>query len=392
MNFDLTDEQQMLQGAAREFLASRLKSEQLREASASPTMPSTRASGTRCPSSTGPACWSPRTTAARDSAPSTWPCCSSSSATRSLRGRSSRPRWPRSSSRAAATEEQRERYLAPLATGEQRGTLALWDRGAGWTPDDISLEPESSNGGYTLNGEKLFVLDAARADFLIVGATGGRRFIVERDADGVSIVPTPTIDGDAQAVRGQARRREGRGGRGVRRRRRARPRSGTRVHRARRRSWSGVAQRAIEMAVEYAKDRKQFGRAIGSYQAVSHKCAQMLLETEGARSAAYYAGLGRGQRAGDRADRVLDGEGLLLRRGERVTGASLQVHGGIGFTWEHDLHLWLKRAAATPSSSATRAGTASAWRISAGCRRRPEAGSPQSQSGSRQSRGLALSR
>ena len=72
----------------------------------------------------------------------------------------------------AATDEQKERYLAPLATGEQRGTLALWDAGAGWTPDDVTLEPEPADGGYVLNGEKLFVLDAATADFFIVGATG----------------------------------------------------------------------------------------------------------------------------------------------------------------------------------------------------------------------------
>ena len=72
------------------------------------------------------------------------------------------------------------------------------------------------------------------------------------------------------------------------------------------------------MAVEYAKERKQFGRPIGAYQAVSHRCAQMLLETEGARSAAYYAGLGRGQRAADGPDRSLDGEGVLPRTPARA--------------------------------------------------------------------------
>ena len=66
----------------------------------------------------------------------------------------------------AATDEQKERYLAPLATGEQRGTLALWDAGAGWSPDDITLEPEHANGGYVLSGEKLFVLDAAHGGLL----------------------------------------------------------------------------------------------------------------------------------------------------------------------------------------------------------------------------------
>jgi alkylation response protein AidB-like acyl-CoA dehydrogenase len=106
----------------------------------------------------------------------------------------------------------------------------------------------------------------------------------------------------------------------------------------------GIAQRTMDMAVSYAKERQQFGRPIGAYQAVSHRCAEMLLETENARSATYAAAWA--------AD--AEPEGLLLAAsiakaaasdaGWRVAGASLQVHGGIGFTWEHDLHLWLKRA------------------------------------------------
>ena len=132
------------------------------------------------------------------------------------------------------------------------------------------------------------MLDAARADFLIVGATGGRRFIVERDADGVSIVPTPTIDGTRKqyAVKldgvkvGEDAAFGGDGELDL---------AHARAFTALAAELVGVAQRALEMAVEYAKERKQFGRPIGSYQAVSHKCAQMLLETEGARSAAYYA-------------------------------------------------------------------------------------------------------
>ena len=107
---------------------------------------------------------------------------------------------------------------------------------------------------------------------------------------------------------------------------------------------TGVAQRAMEMAVDYAKERKQFGRPIGSYQAVSHRCAQMLLETEGARSATYYAAW-----AADNQPEIAELAASMAKAyasdaGTRVTGASLQVHGGIGFTWEHDLHLWLKRA------------------------------------------------
>jgi alkylation response protein AidB-like acyl-CoA dehydrogenase len=243
-----------------------------------------------------------------------------------------------------ATDEQRERYLAPLAAGDKRGTLALWDSGAGMNPEHITLEPEKTGDGWTLNGEKLFVLDAEIADFLIVGATGGRRFIVERDADGVSITQTPTIDStrkqyavtlDGVQVGDDSTYTADQDALGLAR---------ARAYTALAAELVGVAQRGMEMAVEYAKDRKQFGRPIGSYQAVSHQCAQMLLETEGARSASYYAGW-----AADNEPETAGLAGSVAKAyasdaAWRVTASSLQVHGGIGFTWEHDLHLWLKRA------------------------------------------------
>src|SRR4029078_1681507 len=107
---------------------------------------------------------------------------------------------------------------------------------------------------------------------------------------------------------------------------------------------TGLAQRALEMSVAYAKDRQQFGRPIGAYQAVAHRCAQMLLETEGSRSASYYAGW-----TADSERESLPQAGAMAKAyasdaGWRVTASALQVHGGIGFTWEHDLHFFLKRA------------------------------------------------
>ena len=139
-----------------------------------------------------------------------------------------------------------------------------------------------------LSGEKLFVYDAATADFFVVGATGDRRFIVERDAEGVSVTPTQTIDATRKqyAVKldgvkvGEDAAFGGDGAMAP-----ARVRAYTAVAA----ELTGIAQRTMEMAVDYAKERKQFGRPIGSYQAVSHRCAQMLLETEAARSAVYYA-------------------------------------------------------------------------------------------------------
>jgi alkylation response protein AidB-like acyl-CoA dehydrogenase len=187
------------------------------------------------------------------------------------------------------------------------------------------------------------VFDAATADFFVVGARGDRRFIVEQDAPGVTITPTPMIDatrkqyavkldgvkvGEEAAFGGDGAMQDAR----------------IRAYIAIAAELTGVAQRALEMAVDYAKERKQFNRPIGSYQAVSHRCAQMLLETEGARSATYYAAWAADNEPQTAPLAASMAKAYASDAGTRVTGASLQVHGGIGFTWEHDLHLFLKRA------------------------------------------------
>ena len=109
---------------------------------------------------------------------------------------------------------------------------------------------------------------------------------------------------------------------------------------------TGVAQRALEMAVEYAKERQQFGRPIGAYQAVSHRCAQMLLETENARSAVYGAAWAADAEPESLPLAASMAKAYASDAGWRVPDASIQVHGGIGFTWEHDLHFFLKRGKA----------------------------------------------
>ena len=108
----------------------------------------------------------------------------------------------------------------------------------------------------------------------------------------------------------------------------------------------GVATRAMEMAIEYAKERKQFDRPIGTYQAVSHACAQMLLEVEGARSAVYWAAWALDHEPETAPLAVACAKAYAGDAGRRVPRAALQVHGGIGFTWEHDLHFFLKRGEA----------------------------------------------
>src|SRR5690606_24796053 len=106
----------------------------------------------------------------------------------------------------------------------------------------------------------------------------------------------------------------------------------------------GAASRVLDLTVDYAKERVQFGRPIGSFQAVKHRCADMLVDVEGMRSAVYYAAwcVGAGDR--DRSIAASTAKTWCSDAGRRVMASGLQVHGGIGFTWEHDLHLFLKRA------------------------------------------------
>ena len=106
---------------------------------------------------------------------------------------------------------------------------------------------------------------------------------------------------------------------------------------------TGIAQRTMEMSVEYAKDRKQFDRPIGAYQAVSHRCAQMLLETENSRSAVYGAAWAADSEPESLPLAASTAKAYASDAGWRVPDAAIQVHGGIGFTWEHDLHFFLKR-------------------------------------------------
>jgi alkylation response protein AidB-like acyl-CoA dehydrogenase len=241
---------------------------------------------------------------------------------------------------AAGSDAQRERWLAPLAAGELRGTLAVWDEQSGWSPDHSEVELDSGK----LSATKIAVPDAAAADFLIVAGADGQHFLVEAGAPGVEIVPEPALDTTRKLYRvwfdGAP----------------AEPlRSGDRTAVAHAYAVIvvalaaenvGVAQRAMEMAVAYAKDRKQFDRPIGAYQAISHRCAQMLLEVEGARSLAYAAAwaLDHEPESGGRAASMA--KAYASDAGFRVTASALQVHGGIGFTWEHDLHFFLKRATA----------------------------------------------
>jgi alkylation response protein AidB-like acyl-CoA dehydrogenase len=213
----------------------------------------------------------------------------------------------------AGSDEQRERWLPGIASGQGLGAAAF-------TPDDDALVP-----------------DAEGATVLVL-PDGEDGMLVERGA--ADVKPIELIDSTRSYARVAASGGDTLSDACVRR-------GGDRVMVAVAAELTGVAQRAMEMAVEYAKEREQFGRPIGSYQAVSHRCAEMLLDTEEARSLTYYAGW-----AADAEPESLPLAASMAKARAsdaawRVTTSALQVFGGIGFTWEHDLHFLIKRARVT---------------------------------------------
>jgi alkylation response protein AidB-like acyl-CoA dehydrogenase len=245
---------------------------------------------------------------------------------------------------ACGSDEQKERWLRPLAAGEARGTPALFDAGSPARIGEFEMEGQGDGDGVVLSGEKVLVMDAGAADFLLVATADGRRHIVERGAEGVTVKPETSIDPtrrlfsvlfeDVRIEAGATLPGEAEDYFPV-------------FHRAcvaLAAEQTGVAQRTLEMAVQYAKEREQFGRPIGAYQAVSHRCAQMLLETENSRSATLYAAWTAEAEPETLPLAASMAKAYASDAAPRVADAAIQVHGGIGFTWEHDLHLFLKRA------------------------------------------------
>jgi alkylation response protein AidB-like acyl-CoA dehydrogenase len=244
------------------------------------------------------------------------------------------------------SDDQRERHLRPLAAGLLRGTPALWDAGSPASPGGFTMQARADGDGLLLDGEKVLVMDAAAADFFVVASADGRRHLVERGAAGVTVTPATSIDLTRRlySVRFDGVRVAAED---------TMPAEAAeyfpvffRLCVALAAESTGIAQRTMDMAVAYAKDRRQFGRPIGSYQAVSHRCAQMLLETENARSAVYGAAWAADAEPASLPKAASMAKAYASDAGWRVPDASIQVHGGIGFTWEHDLHFFLKRGRA----------------------------------------------
>jgi alkylation response protein AidB-like acyl-CoA dehydrogenase len=240
---------------------------------------------------------------------------------------------------AAGTDEQRSRWLPWLSDGSLRGTVAVWDAGSGWAPDHSEAEPADG----TLSTVKIGVADAATADVLIVAGADGRHYAVELGGPGVSISLQKSLDPTRKLYRvsldgAPAEPLAPDGGRIAH--------AYATIITALAAENVGVAQRALEMAVGYAGDRKQFERPIGSFQAISHRCAQMLLEVEGARSLSYWSAWALDNEPETALRAASMAKAYASDAGFRVCGSAIQVHGGIGFTWEHDLHFFFKRAKA----------------------------------------------
>jgi alkylation response protein AidB-like acyl-CoA dehydrogenase len=257
----------------------------------------------------------------------------------------------------AGTEEQKREVLPRIAQGQARITAAVTEPSGRWDADGITLAARPQGEGWRLEGVKLFVPDAAVADYVVVAArTGGdgedgvTLFLVRGRQAGIAIAPLETMDQTRpwyevrfqglelgpEAVMGSA----GQGWAPLRRT----LEWGTAALCA---EMVGGSQWVLDTSVEYAKTRHQFGKPIGVYQAVSHKLADMLLETESARSATYYAAWTVDADAPDRSLAVSMAKAYASDTYRRTAGNGIQVHGGIGFTWEHDMHLYFKRAKAS---------------------------------------------
>jgi alkylation response protein AidB-like acyl-CoA dehydrogenase len=252
----------------------------------------------------------------------------------------------------AGNEQQKQSYLPAIAAGRHTMGVALFEGPGGVSLDDVAMQAEVTGDGWVLTGRKQNVVFGHAVDtFLVVARTpeGPSLFLVPSAGPGISVQVVPTLDATTKqalvafdAVTVEDRMLLGRNGG-------ARPvveRMLRLASVALALDQIGGAQWCLETAVEHAQTRYQFGRAIGSFQAIKHRCADLLVAVEHARSTAHHA------------SRVTHDEAELavaaplaksVCSGAYVTaaGEAIQILGGTGFTWEHDLHLYFKRAKST---------------------------------------------
>jgi alkylation response protein AidB-like acyl-CoA dehydrogenase len=238
-------------------------------------------------------------------------------------------------------------HLPGIASGETIATVAFTEPNGRWDEAGIEASATADGDRWTLNGTKMFVLDGHTADLIIVAARTGAGvslFAVQGDAAGLTRTALPTMDQtrkqaklDLADVPATLIGTDGGG-------------------------WDvlstvldlaavalaaeqvGGAQQCLDLSVQYAKDRVQFGRPIGSFQAIKHKCADMLLEVESAKSAAYYAGWCASEMNDELPSVASLAKAYCSEAYFHAAAETIQIHGGIGFTWEHPAHMYFKRA------------------------------------------------
>jgi alkylation response protein AidB-like acyl-CoA dehydrogenase len=254
----------------------------------------------------------------------------------------------------AGTDNQKSSYLPKISSGELIATVAYLEPSAVWSADGIAMGARKDGAGYVLDGVKLFVNDGHVADCILVAARTGESgnrgitlFAVENNRPGIALTRLTTMDQtrklaeikfagvkvDTSDVVGDV----GGGWRVI-----SEVIDRGKVMLAG--EMMGGAQRVLELTVDYAKMRVQFGRPIGSFQAVQHKCANMMIDVEGAKSAAYYASWAVSNEGAEAPLAAALAKAAASDAFRRVSAEGIQVHGGIGFTWDHDMHLYFKRA------------------------------------------------
>jgi alkylation response protein AidB-like acyl-CoA dehydrogenase len=244
-------------------------------------------------------------------------------------------------------EEAKKDLLPGIAAGTTIATLALTEDSGRWSTDAVTLAASETGGEWRLDGHKMFVIDGHNADLLLVAArtsSGVSLFAVDPGASGVTRTPLATMDQTRKQARIEfvatpARLVGAEGGAD-----RVLSRTLDLAAVALAAEQVGGAQRCLDMSVDYAKNRIQFGRPIGSFQAIKHKCADMLMDVESAKSAAYYAGWAAAEDSEELPVVASLAKSYCSEAYFHAAGENIQIHGGIGFTWEHDAHLYFKRA------------------------------------------------
>jgi alkylation response protein AidB-like acyl-CoA dehydrogenase len=256
----------------------------------------------------------------------------------------------------AGAPAQKKEWLPKIATGEAKAALALTEPSGRWDAGGITVTGRASADGFVLDGTKLFVLDAHLADVVVVAARTGETgrpedgitmFLVPKATRGLTVKLLPTMDQTRKLCEVTLRdvrvgREAGLGAVGAGWAPLSRVLDRATV--ALCAEMCGGAQRVLDMTTQYAKIRLAFGRPIGAYQGVKHKAADMLVDIENAKSLTYYAAWAVDENAPEAPLAASMAKAYASDAFRKVAAAGIQLHGGIGFTWEHDLHLYFKRA------------------------------------------------